>query len=46
VDDFVPDIDGRAVFLERALHDLDRAIDSGAESARGGDQQRQRRLVL
>ncbi len=31
VDDLVPDIDRRAVFLDRALDDLDRAFDSGAK---------------
>jgi hypothetical protein len=30
----VPDIDRRAIFLERALDDLDRAHNARAESAR------------
>jgi hypothetical protein len=38
VDDLVADIDGRPEPLERQLDDLDRAIDSGAEAARRGDQ--------
>ena len=38
VDDLVADVDRRAVLLERELDDLDRAVDSGAESARRGDQ--------
>ncbi len=36
VDDFVADIDRRAIFLERALDDLDRPFDPGAKSARLG----------
>ncbi len=38
VDDLVADVDRRAELLERELDDLDRAVDSGAESARSGDQ--------
>ena len=38
VDDLVADIDRRAEPLERQLDDLDRAVDAGAEAARGGDQ--------
>ena len=38
VDDLMPDIDGRAEALERQLDDLDRAVDAGAETARGGNQ--------
>ena len=34
VHDLVPDVDRRAVFLERALDDFDGAHDAGAESAR------------
>ena len=34
MDDLVPHIDRRAVFLERAFHDLDRAHDAGAEATR------------
>ena len=34
VDDLVPDIDRRAVFLERALDDLDRAHDARAKATR------------
>ena len=34
VHDLVPDIDRRAVFLQRALDDLDGAHDTGAEAAR------------
>jgi hypothetical protein len=37
VDDFVPDIDRCAIALQRALDDLDGAVDPGAETARGGD---------
>ena len=36
VHDLVADIDRRAVFLERALDDLDRAFDPGAEASRLG----------
>ncbi len=45
VDDLVADIDRRAVFFERPLHDLDRAVDSGAESAGGRDEEHQRRFL-
>ena len=34
VDDLVAHIDRRAIFLDRAFHDLDGALDSGAESPR------------
>jgi hypothetical protein len=34
VDDLVPDIDRRAVFLQRALHDFDGADYAGAKTAR------------
>src|SRR5262249_1703495 len=34
VHDLVAHVDGRAVLLQRALHDLDRAHDAGAETAR------------
>ena len=36
VHDLVPHIDRRAVFLQRALDDLDRAHHAGAETARLG----------
>src|SRR5262245_44604828 len=36
VDDFVAHIDGRPELGERQFDDLDGAIDSGAEAARGG----------
>ena len=35
----MPDIDRRAVLLDRQLDDADRAVDAGAEAARRGDQQ-------
>ena len=38
VDDLVPDIDGRAIKIERALDDIDRAHHAGAESARTGEE--------
>ncbi len=38
VHDFVAHVDRRAVLLERALDDGDRAIDAGAEAARIGEQ--------
>ena len=38
VDDRVADVDRRAVLLEQPLDDLDRAVDAGAERARGGEQ--------
>ena len=34
VHDLVPDVDRRAVLFERALDDLDRAFDPGAETSR------------
>ena len=37
VDDFVPHVDRGTVRTERALDDLDRAIDAGAESAGLGE---------
>ena len=36
VHDLVPDIDRRAVALQRPLDDLDRPVDPGAEPARPG----------
>src|SRR4029077_12768570 len=38
VDDLVAHVHGRAVLLEQALDDLDRAVDSGAERARCGEE--------
>ena len=38
MDDRVADVDRRAVLLEQPLDDLDRAVDAGAERARGGEQ--------
>src|SRR4029079_18977236 len=38
VHDFMAHIDRRAERLERALDDLDRAVDAGTESARIGEQ--------
>ena len=38
VDDRVADVDRRAVLLEQALDDLDRAVDAGAERARRREQ--------
>ena len=38
VHDFVPHVDRRAEQLERALDDVDGAIDAGAEAARIGEQ--------
>ena len=38
VHDLVADVDRRAVLLEQDLHDLDRAVHSGAEGARGGEE--------
>ncbi len=46
VDDFVPHIDRGAVFLERALDNFDGAVDTGAETARRGDEQRERRFEV
>ena len=37
VDDLVADVDRRAELVQRALDDLDRAIDAGAEAARLGE---------
>ena len=34
MDDFVAHMNGRAIFGERELHDLDSPIDPGAEAAR------------
>jgi hypothetical protein len=39
VDNFVPDIDRRAVLGDRALDDFDGAINACAETARGSDDQ-------
>src|SRR5690606_16989557 len=38
VDDLVADVDGRPEALETLLHDLDGAVDPGAEAARTGEQ--------
>src|SRR3546814_1098822 len=38
VHNLVPDIDRRAIFLQREFDDADRAIDAGAETARRRDQ--------
>src|SRR3546814_1448332 len=38
VHNLVPDIDRRAIFLQREFDDADRAIDAGAENARRRDQ--------
>ena len=45
VDDLVPDVDGRAVERQRALDDLDRAFDAGAEAARLRQKHAQRCLL-
>jgi hypothetical protein len=45
VDDLVPDIDRRAIFLDRQLDDADRAVDARAEAARGGDEEFEGRLL-
>ena len=45
VDDLVPDIDRRAVFLDRQLDDANGAIDARAETARRGDQEIEGGLV-
>ena len=37
VDDFVPNIDGCAIFGDRQFHDLNGTVDPGAEAARRGD---------
>ncbi len=39
VHDLVADVYGRAVLLEQALHDLDRAVDAGAERARSREEE-------
>ncbi len=44
VDDLMPDIDRRAMLLEREFDDADGAIHPGTEAARGGDQQVEGRL--
>ena len=44
VNDLVAHIDGPSVALERALDDLDGAVDTGAEAARAGEQDRERLL--
>ncbi len=41
----MPDIDRRAIFLERQLDDLDRPVDPGAEAARRAEHDVQLRLV-
>ena len=38
VDDRVADVDRRAVLLEEALDDLDRAVDAGAKRPWGGEE--------
>ena len=43
VDDLMADIDRRAIAGQRLFDDLDRPIHSGAESARGGEQDAKRR---
>ena len=43
VDDLVADVDGRAVALEREIHDLDGAVHAGAEAAGIGEQHAHRR---
>ena len=40
VDDLVPDVDRRAVLGDREFHDLDRAVDAGAEASGSGHEQR------
>ena len=42
MDDLVPYIDRRTVFLERALHDFDGAVDTCTKAAWRGDQQLER----
>jgi hypothetical protein len=37
MNDFMPDIDRRAEFIDRPLDDLDRAFDSGAKTTRLGE---------
>ncbi len=44
VDDFMTHIDRRAMLFERQLDNLDRAVDTGAKAARGGEQDLERRL--
>jgi hypothetical protein len=38
VDDLVADVDRRAELVQRALDDLDRALDAGTEAARLGEE--------
>jgi hypothetical protein len=38
VDDLMANVDRRAVLVEKALDDLDRSVDAGAERARGGEE--------
>ena len=45
VDDLVADIDRRAVPAQRFLDHVDRPLDPGAESARAGEEDRERRQV-
>ena len=45
MDDLMTHVDRRTEPLEGKLDDLNRAIDAGAETARGGDQHLERRLV-
>ena len=45
MDDFMAHIDGRAVFGERQLHDLDRAVHTGAKTAGRGQVYGERRTV-
>lgn len=45
MDDLMPDIDRSAIFLERQLHDPDRAVDTRAKAARGRYQQGHRRKI-
>ena len=41
VDDLVAHVDRRSVLGERQFHDLDGAVDAGAEATRGGHQDRE-----
>jgi hypothetical protein len=43
VDDLMPDVNGRAVLLDRQFDDPDRAVDARAEAAGGGDDEVERR---
>jgi 4-hydroxy-3-methylbut-2-enyl diphosphate reductase len=45
VHDFVAHVDRRAEGFDRALHDLDRAIDAGAETARVGEDDVHARII-